>query len=68
MSISVFSPETLDAINAALETAKRLKEEIRRAQSAGIETDVTLEDVERQEAQLRAIKAAYFPAGRRSVR
>jgi hypothetical protein len=67
MSINIVSPETLDAINAALETAKRLKEEIKRAQSAGIETDVKLEDVEKQEAQLRAIKATYFPAGRRSA-
>lgn len=63
--IVVLSEEHKQAIEQALQLAKVLKEEIKRANLAGIPVDVSVEQVAEAEAQLLSIKRVYFPAGRR---
>lgn len=58
------SPEDLANINLALETVKGLRDEVKRAKQAGIETGVTLESLDEQEKKLLAIKRTYFPTGK----
>ncbi len=56
----MLSENDLNAINAALDALKMLRSEVKRARQAGIEPDVTLEQIDEQEKKLLAIKRAYF--------
>ena len=51
-------------IDARLADLKQAKEEIARAQRAGIDVSDFAETAQRLETQLRAIKGAYFPTGK----
>lgn len=62
----ILTESDLEAINAALESIKMLRRELKRAQRAQIKLDFTEEDLNLREQQLLAIKQAYFPTKRQS--